>query len=72
MLLEEYGSTLDEVTKVSVTCNVEVLRFVMIPSLYMHKRVVISKTQTLPVAATFYIMYTGYKTGHMHPQTHNQ
>ena len=31
MLLEDYGSTLDEVTEVSVTCNVEVLRFVMIP-----------------------------------------
>ena len=30
MLLEDYGSTLDEVNKVSVTSNVEVLRFVMI------------------------------------------
>ena len=30
MLLEEYGSTIDEVNEVSVTSNVEVLYFIMI------------------------------------------
>ena len=58
MLLEDYASTLDEVDEVSVTCSVEVLRFIMIHFLYMHKRVVLSTTYPTDITCCLYILHS--------------